>query len=79
MPVTIDAGAPPWAHELARAVNDLERRRVPVPLPSFSKADLPDAARYRGAWIHVTDDAGGATPAFSDGAVWRRPDRAMVA
>lgn len=49
-------------------------------LPSFAKAALPAAASAgAGAIVHVTDEAGGAVLAFSDGAAWRRvTDRAAV-
>lgn len=47
-------------------------------LPNFAKASLPSAAVI-GAMIYVTDETGGATPAFSDGTNWRRvADRAIV-
>lgn len=49
-----------------------------VPMPSSTVAALPSAAAA-GLWIYVTDETGGAVPAFSDGANWRRvTDRAVV-
>lgn len=47
---------------------------------SFKKAELPKAdALGAGTIIYVTDEAGGAVPAFSDGTDWRRvTDRAVV-
>jgi hypothetical protein len=52
---------------------------VPI-LPSFAKASLPSAATFVRGMIYVTDDVGGATPAFSDGTNWRRvADRAVIA
>jgi hypothetical protein len=43
------------------------------------KADLPDAAMNLSLLIYVSDEAGGAVPAFSDGVSWRRiTDRAVV-
>ncbi len=47
---------------------------------SLAKAALPSAATAgAGALVHVSDEAGGATLAFSDGTVWRRvQDRAVV-
>lgn len=46
----------------------------------YAKAALPNAANNARAIIYVSDDAGGATLAFSDGANWRRvADRAVVA
>ncbi len=47
-------------------------------LASYSKAALPSAA-IAGTLIYVTDEAGGAVPAFADGTNWRRvTDRAVV-
>lgn len=49
----------------------------PVPLPSYAKAALP--AAVVGGMIYVTDETGGAVPAFYDGTNWRRvTDRAIV-
>lgn len=48
-------------------------------LPSYTKTTLPDATRAAGL-IYVTNDTGGAVPAFSDGTNWRRvTDRAIIA
>ena len=42
-------------------------------------AALPDAAKWRGGQIQVSDDIGGEVPAFSDGVNWRRvTDRNVV-
>ncbi len=50
----------------------------PTQLPSHVKSALPSPAAA-GQMIYVTDDVGGAVPAFSDGANWRRvTDRAIV-
>lgn len=47
-------------------------------LPSYSANSLPSAS-VEGAMIYVTNEAGGAVPAFSDGTNWRRvTDRAIV-
>lgn len=47
-------------------------------LPTYVKASLPPAAPA-GQMIYVSDEAGGAVPAFSDGSDWRRvTDRAVV-
>ena len=49
------------------------------PLPSYTVTTLPDATMYLGGIIYVSNDAGGAVPAFSDGVAWRRcTDRAVV-
>jgi hypothetical protein len=47
-------------------------------LMSYTVAGLPSAT-VAGSMIYVTDETGGAVPAFSDGADWRRvTDRAVV-
>ena len=52
---------------------------VSLKLPSYLKTALP-AASPAGQMIYVTNDVGGATPAFSDGSAWRRvADRAIIA
>jgi hypothetical protein len=49
-------------------------------LPSYAKAALPSATDYHPGLVFVSDEAGGAVIAFSDGAGnWRRvTDRAIV-
>lgn len=79
----IDApqGSPPFAIELVRRINAefLNRSKIPVSLPRFAKANLPSATAYINCWIYVTDDTGGAVPAFSDGTNWRRcQDRNVI-
>jgi hypothetical protein len=52
---------------------------IPI-LPTYVKASLPSAATFARGMIYVSDEVGGATPAFSDGTNWRRvADRAIVA
>lgn len=47
-------------------------------LASYSKTALPSPAQP-GSLIYVTDEVGGAVPAFADGTNWRRvTDRAIV-
>ena len=47
-------------------------------LPSYTTTTLPSAS-IAGAMIYVTNETGGAVPAFSDGTNWRRvTDRAIV-
>lgn len=82
--VTVPRDAPAWARALADDVtahfDRMAARGFPVRMPSYPKADLPSAAAYPNTWIYVADDVGGATPAFSDGVVWRRTsDRAVIA
>jgi hypothetical protein len=51
----------------------------PVELATFTVATLPSAATAARI-IYVSDETGGAIPAFSDGIDWRRmTDRAIVA
>jgi len=51
---------------------------APLYFKSYTVATLPSAATATGL-IYVSDESGGAVPAFSDGANWRRvTDRAVV-
>lgn len=51
----------------------------PFPLKSYTVAGAPAAASYEGHIIYVSNEAGGKTVAFSDGANWRRvQDRAII-
>lgn len=51
----------------------------PVRVGAFARADLPEAAGGAGQIVYVSDEAGGAVLAFSDGVRWRRvTDRAPV-
>lgn len=61
--------------------------KQPASLPSYRAAALPDAGEWfsaaardgRSAMIFVSDESGGAVPAFSDGVTWRRvTDRNVV-
>lgn len=53
--------------------------RTPFLLAQYAKASLPPAITNTGGMVYVTDEAGGAVPAFSDGTNWRRvTDRAIV-
>ena len=70
---------------LLRTINGLIERTGGVDqvtsgkLPSYTVATLPDATLYPLTMIYVSDESGGATPAFSDGTNWRRTsDRAIV-
>jgi len=48
-------------------------------LPSFTVATLPSAADNPQMLIYVSNETGGAVPAFSDGTNWRRvTDRTVV-
>lgn len=47
-------------------------KRAPVLLPIYAFSDLPDAADWEGGLLYISDEDGGAVPAFSDGTNWRR-------
>ena len=64
---------------LGPIVSRAELPPEPVALVAFSKTALPAAGKHKQILIYVTDEAGGAVPAFSDGTNWRRvTDRAIV-
>jgi hypothetical protein len=51
----------------------------PFGLVSYTVAGVPSAASYPASLIYVSNEAGGAVPAFSDGTDWRRvTDRAII-
>ena len=73
--------APGWAVKLTQDLTQWVEslRRGPQTLTVYGKTALPDAAKWRGGQIQVSDDAGGEVPAFSDGVNWRRvTDRNVV-
>lgn len=48
-------------------------------LSTYTVATVPAAATYPRGLIYVSNESGGATPAFSDGTNWRRfADRAVI-
>lgn len=48
-------------------------------LPTFTVAGVPSAASNARRMIYVSNETGGAVPAFSDGTNWRRvTDRAVI-
>jgi len=53
---------------------------LPARLRSYTVSSLPAAANAgAGAMVYVSNENGGAVPAFSDGTNWRRvTDRAVV-
>jgi hypothetical protein len=52
---------------------------APIGLPTYTVATAPSAALYPRGIIYVSDETGGATPAFSDGTDWRRTtDRQVI-
>jgi hypothetical protein len=57
-----------------------EGMQQPLRLMSYTVATVPTASLWTGSMIYVSDEAGGATTAFSDGTDWRRSqDRTIVA
>ena len=51
---------------------------TPVQLPSYTVAGVP-SANPAGQMAYISNESGGAVPAFSDGANWRRvTDRAII-
>ena len=51
----------------------------PTVLKSYTVATAPAAASWTGAIVYVSDETGGAIPAFSDGTNWRRvSDRTII-
>lgn len=73
----IDVPVGPWTPETARKIN-LYLRALFAP-DNYTVATLPSAAENTGLCVFVSDEAGGATMAFSDGTDWRRvQDRAVV-
>jgi hypothetical protein len=53
---------------------------APPKLPSYTVAGVPSASTYgAGSLIYVSNESGGAVPAYSDGTNWRRvTDGAVV-
>ena len=79
--VVVPNDAPNWLTNGFANIQDwvLNLRRGPQPLTSYKVAALPDATKFVNAQIYVSNESGGAVPAFSDGTNWRRvTDRAIV-
>lgn len=56
-----------------------QRLAEPAYLPSYTVSGVPAAADWQGSLIYVSNESGGAVPAFSDGTNWRRvTDRAII-
>ena len=75
-----------WARQVQQVLNPFMtrvetsffRQGQVLRLARHAVADLPDPG-VPGAVIYVSDESGGAVPAFSDGTNWRRvTDRAVV-
>ena len=74
--------APPWAVRLTQDIVDWVEQKLRGPQPltvyTIAGAGLPDATKFRGRQIAVSDESGGFVTAFSDGSNWRRvTDRAV--
>lgn len=60
-------------------INAINAIYAGVELPTYTVATVPTASAYTRRMIYISDEAGGAVPAFSDGTNWRRvTDRAVV-
>ncbi len=67
-----------WRAWLTRSIYP-RNANAPFFLEPYTVATLPSAADWEGAQVYVSDESGGAVPAFSDGTNWRRvTDRAIV-
>lgn len=51
---------------------NLTRQALPFSLDRYTVAQLPAAALWTGAQVHVSNEVGGAVTCFSDGVYWRR-------
>ena len=64
---------------LALPLDGTEAMTGPLVLKSYTVAGVPAASLYLGAVVYISNEAGGATIAFSDGANWRRvQDRVVI-
>lgn len=69
------ASGPTWLRDYTRAIERAIKQSAR--LQSFVKTELP--AGTTGDLIYVSNESGGAVPAFFDGTNWRRvTDRAIV-
>jgi hypothetical protein len=75
-----------WALQVVRVLSPLlteiqaafTRQGTAHKMPTHTVATLP-AVSLPSRWIYVSDEAGGAIPAYNDGTNWRRAsDRAVV-
>ena len=78
--VEVTAAGSTARSEVLRLTGALATFAVPAKLPNFTVAGVPSAATLgAGTTIYVSNESGGATVAFSDGANWRRvTDRAVI-
>ena len=77
--IPVPAGASAREHDLLRTIERALNTSGPVMLPSHTVTSLPSASGFTNHMIYVSNETGGAVPAFSDGTNWRRvTDRAIV-
>lgn len=87
--IQIPANSPDWLADVVTRIETVIRTAQSSAklIPSFTVANLPQAAEWQSGnakygytrMIYVSNEAGGAVPAFSDGTNWRRvTDRAIV-
>ena len=76
----VDSSANSMQVDLDMDSNDiLNINSLTIQLTSFAVAGLPAASANTTVMLYVSDETGGAVPAFSDGTNWRRvTDRAIV-
>lgn len=75
------ASAPTWLPEVLSSIRGALSDEWPTPLKlvSYTVAGVPPAADWTASMVYVTNETGGAVPAFSDGTNWRRvTDRAII-
>jgi hypothetical protein len=78
--IHVPAGASAREHDLLRTIERALNTAGPVMLPSYTVAQATALAPTTlGCMIYVSNETGGAVPAFSDGTNYRRvTDRAIV-
>lgn len=77
--IPVSVGATEQEATLLRTIERALNMAGPQPLATFTVANVPSAATYARCMIYVSNETGGAVPAFSDGTNWRRvTDRAVV-
>lgn len=68
-----------WYNFFIRLYNRVGGGNAIIQMPSYTVATVPDAGAFVRGMIYVSDETGGAVPAFSDGTNWRRvTDRAII-
>lgn len=72
---------PDYTRSIERELRAAQERltALEVGLASYTVATVPDATANTARMIFVSDETGGAVPAFSDGTDWRRvTDRVVI-